>query len=288
MSIATEITRLNNAKASIKSAIEAKGVEVPQDAKIDIYADYIAQILQGGGTEYEPICFTSLEDGNTFQLNKEIAISVDDKQTWQTLAANTPSPAINAGEKIYFKAAENAIPFIGQTNYKFTTTKTCNVSGHPYSLYAKFSMYIFKELFRGTKIVDASGLDLSENVTTPSCYQNMFRECTSLVSAPELPSTKLAESCYSYMFSGCTSLVSTPELPATTLKEYSYEYMFNGCSNLNYIKALFTLYPSTNSTWYWVYGVAETGTFVKNSAATWTEEGVSGVPTGWTVVKDNA
>ena len=44
MSIATEITRLNNAKAAIKSAIEAKGVEVPQDAKIDIYADYIAQI----------------------------------------------------------------------------------------------------------------------------------------------------------------------------------------------------------------------------------------------------
>ena len=121
MSIATEITRLNNAKASIKSAIEAKGVEVPQDAKIDIYADYIAQIPQGGGTEYEPICFTSLEDGNTFKLNRKISISVDGKKTWQTLAANTNSPVINTGEKIYFKATENASPFSGTTSnyYQF-------------------------------------------------------------------------------------------------------------------------------------------------------------------------
>ena len=60
-------------------------------------------------------------------------------------------------------------------------------------------------------------------------------------------------------------------------------YMFNGCSNLNYIKAMFTTTPSTSYCNTWVGGVAATGTFVKNSAATWTGTGTSKVPTGWTV-----
>ena len=284
MSIATEITRLNNAKASIKSAIEAKGVEVPQDAKIDIYADYIAQIPQGGGTEYEPICFTSLEDGNTFKLNKEIAISVDGKQTWQTLAANTPSPAINAGEKIYFKATENASPFSGTTSnyYKFSTEKTCNVSGHPYSLYAKFSSYFFGNLFSDTNVVDASGLTL-EDVVSHSCYYNMFYKCTSLVTAPELPATTLSDYCYASMFYGCTSLTSAPTLPATTLISGCYTEMFSGCTNLNYIKCLATNISASGCTTSWVTNVASTGTFVKNPNMSSWPTGTSGIPTGWTV-----
>lgn len=48
MSIASEITRLQGAKADIKSAIEAKGVTVPSSAKLDTYDDYIAQITVGG------------------------------------------------------------------------------------------------------------------------------------------------------------------------------------------------------------------------------------------------
>ena len=368
MSIATEITRLNNAKAAIKSAIESKGVTVPQDAKIDLYADYIAQIPQEGSTEYEPICFTSLEDGNTFSLNKKISISVDDKQTWQILAANTPSPVINTGEKIYFKATENALPFSGTTTnyYKFSTAKTCNASGHPYSLYAKGSFYFFPNLFKETKVVDVSGLDLSQDILTSNCYQCMFQSCTSLTVPPELPATTLAYYCYGYMFSGCTSLVTAPELPATTLKEHCYTYMFYGCKSLvtvpelpattldsscynnmfggctylvtapelpattlavscysnmfngctslvtapelpatklakncyssmfygckslNYIKALFTTTPSSDYTNQWVSGVASTGTFVKNRAATWTTTGNYAVPTGWTVVKVDA
>lgn len=47
MSIASEITRLQGAKADIKSAIEAKGVTVPSSAKLDTYDDYIAQITSG-------------------------------------------------------------------------------------------------------------------------------------------------------------------------------------------------------------------------------------------------
>ncbi len=44
MSVSSQITRLNNAKAAIKAAIAAKGVTVPANASIDEMAEYIAQI----------------------------------------------------------------------------------------------------------------------------------------------------------------------------------------------------------------------------------------------------
>ena len=61
---------------------------------------------------------------------------------------------------------------------------------------------------------------------------DMFYGCTSLVQAPALPATTLAESCYSNMFSGCTALTQAPALPATTLAEYCYSAMFRGCTAL--------------------------------------------------------
>ena len=59
--------------------------------------------------------------------------------------------------------------------------------------------------------------------------------------------------------------------------------MFLGCTSLNYIKAMFTTTPSTTYTANWVNGVSATGTFVKNSAASWTTTGNNGIPNGWTV-----
>lgn len=47
MSIASEISRLQTAKADIKTAIEAKGVTVPSNAKLDDYDTYVSQISGG-------------------------------------------------------------------------------------------------------------------------------------------------------------------------------------------------------------------------------------------------
>jgi hypothetical protein len=115
-----------------------------------------------------------------------------------------------------------------------------------------------------------------------ACYDGMFQGCTSLVTAPEiLPATRLYNNCYSLMFNGCTSLVKAPELPATSWFESGcYDSMFYNCSSLNYIKMLAGS-VSTRIFSDWVYGVSPTGTFVKNSAATWDESKV--IPEGWTV-----
>ena len=49
MSIASELTRLQNAKNSISNAIQNKGVTVPSGTKLDGMAALIGQIEAGGG-----------------------------------------------------------------------------------------------------------------------------------------------------------------------------------------------------------------------------------------------
>lgn len=50
MTIASEIERLQNAKAAIKTAIEGKGVTVPSNTLLDGYATLVDNIQTGGGT----------------------------------------------------------------------------------------------------------------------------------------------------------------------------------------------------------------------------------------------
>ena len=59
--------------------------------------------------------------------------------------------------------------------------------------------------------------------------------------------------------------------------------MFSNCTNLNYIKMMATDINASNCLVSWVFGVSSTGTFVKNSAATWDVTGTNGIPEGWTV-----
>ena len=144
------------------------------------------------------------------------------------------------------------------------------------------AQYCYYNMFHGcTSLTTAP--ELPATTLAGSCYRYMFYGCTNLTAAPELPVTTLAEDCYRQMFSGCTSLTTAPELPATTLAERCYSQMFDNCPNLNYIKAMFTTVPSTTYTQRWVNGVASSGTFVKNAAATWKVKGANGIPTGWTV-----
>ena len=62
MSIQTELTRITNAKAAIKTAIEGKGVTVPSDTLLDGMASLIESIEAGGGAT-EPY-IEEVIDGN--------------------------------------------------------------------------------------------------------------------------------------------------------------------------------------------------------------------------------
>lgn len=52
------------------------------------------------------------------------------------------------------------------------------------------------------------------------CYSEMFYNCTSLTTVPELPATTLAKNCYYFMFSDCKAI----KLSATKTGEYQTPY----------------------------------------------------------------
>lgn len=88
MSIATEITRIQQAKADIKTAIEAKGVTVPSSATIDTYDDYVSQISGGGGVEptyrWANSGETYCDNNGDIQQLQVRELSVDSGTTWYT------------------------------------------------------------------------------------------------------------------------------------------------------------------------------------------------------------
>lgn len=140
--------------------------------------------------------------------------------------------------------------------------------------------YCYESAFKNCRGLTATPI-LPATIMRRSCYSSMFNGCSSLVSVTPLPSTSLAISCYDFMLSG-TAITSAPVLPSTTLEQTCYRGLFQDCRSLRYIKAMFTT-PVGANTMNWVLRVASTGTFVKNSAATWESIGISGVPSGWTI-----
>ena len=89
------------------------------------------------------------------------------------------------------------------------------------------------------------------------CYYYMFRDCTSLTTAPSLPATTLALSCYISMFYGCTSI----KLAISKSREYDKEYRIpksgNGVTATSALNNMFTRTggtftgtPSINTTYY--------------------------------------
>ena len=311
---------------------------------VDLNEVHFEKYVRDYSKEY--LTFKAVED-TTFKFTKSgLSYSLDNGDTWTSLAANTATPTVNAGNEILFKGTMRPSSSYQYGIGTFSSTGKFNASGNIMSLLFGNNFFgqtdltgknwTFYQLFyNNTRLVDASNLMLPATTlagdcyrymfqncasltaapelpattlagncymsmfmectsltTAPElpattlasyCYYGMFRTCTSLTTAPELPATILADSCYSNMFTGCTSLTTAPELPATTLDNSCYTYMFNDCSNLNYIKAMFTITPSTTYTSNWVKGVSSSGTFVKNSAATWNVTGDNGIPSGWTI-----
>ena len=214
-----------------------------------------------------------------------------DNSNWRAATPST-SISVNSGEKVYFRTSGITPSQSSGIGQFFISNGNCKIGGNIMSMvYGKdfigqttIGDYQFCGIFKDcSNIIDASQLVLpSDNLQTES-YGSMFENCTSLASAPKLPAMVLGMFCYNNMFSGCSSLVIAPELPAISLKEYCYNNMFSGCSALSYVKAMFTTNPKDKYTSNWLSGVAPTGTFVKNSAATWNVTGVNGIPEGWTV-----
>ena len=93
--------------------------------------------------------------------------------------------------------------------------------------------------------------------------------------------------CFYNLFNGCTSLTTAPALPATTLARYCYFYMFYACTRLNYVKIYATNISAESCLYYWLRNVPANGTIhIAEGMSSVYPSGVSGIPSGWTVVED--
>ena len=146
----------------------------------------------------------------------------------------------------------------------------------------------FCYLFRGCTSL-TSAPELPATKLAYECYFGMFYGCASLTAAPELKATTLADNCYSSMFQGCTSLTAAPELKATTLADYCYSIMFYGCTKLSTVTMLAPsdqISKASNCCYKWLYnaGTDETVTSrtlkVQDAAAYTALEGY--LPDIWT------
>ncbi len=150
--------------------------------------------------------------------------------------------ALSDGEKVYLRAQNTnnlfSVNFANYIQFVFTGSGTIEASGNIMSLLDKTlgsteipcdrCFYrLFKKCTALTRAPNLPAVSL-----TAGCYQEMFNGCTSLANAPALPAEILADWCYQDMFFGCTSLVNAPELSATTLADSCYSFMFDGCTSL--------------------------------------------------------
>ena len=72
---------------------------------------------------------------------------------------------------------------------------------------------ILRQLFyQQTALRSAENLRFEAMSNSENCYQAMFSGCSNLLSAPELPATKLGYAPYRSMFNGCTSLIKAPSI----------------------------------------------------------------------------
>ena len=222
--------------------------------------------------------------------------------------------------KVYVRGVNNARFATNNTNntFTFSTDAYVYVSGIAEALLngenevLQYSIsYTFRCLFKDqTALREAHRLRFEAMKNSEACYDSMFEHCINLLSAPELPATKLGYAPYGGMFKKCTSLIKGPSiLPATTITSWAYCYMFYGCTSLVNAPELLaeTLATScyynmfynctslktircrakvtaSSATVYWLYGASSSGTFYGHSEYGWSS-GVSGIPSGWEFVE---
>ena len=164
-----------------------------------------------------------------------------DTTTWSTWNGTAIS---SVGGKLYLRGTGNTV-ITGSSRKKFIFTgtnalkiacegnienlldyETVSAGGHP-----AMAESCYNNMFRNCKLLTTAP-ELPATTLVEGCYKYMFGGCASLTTAPVLPATTLAESCYNGMFYDCTSLTTAPELPATTLANFCYDSMFYGCTSL--------------------------------------------------------
>ena len=199
----------------------------------------------------KPLTFRATQNGSTVKLTKygspsgSFQTSRDGGNTWENYTTGT-AITLNTGDEVSFRAKSDRTSPQDSQNYFYFYMKGKIEAWHnvmsmyrtsDFATYESVGEWAFNDMFKDCKsLVKAPALPAT--TLSVSCYWGMFTGCTSLTEAPELPATTLADYCYASLFYGCTSLTKAPALSATTLASYCYASMFRGCTSLAKAPAL--------------------------------------------------
>ena len=198
-------------------------------------------------TRRDPILkFTAVQANSTIKLNRVgtattlanavLQYSTNNGETCNDYTLGNTITLDNVVNSVKFKGTNATLGTNSSNYHKFVMTGKIKASGDITSLFNEvggdFAMpsYGCTCMFIGCASLIAAP-ELPATTLAQYCYQNMFNG-TSLTTAPELPAMTLASTCYMNMFYGCTLLTTAPKLPAMTLAKHCYNGMFCGCTSL--------------------------------------------------------
>lgn len=232
------------------------GTQVEYDAIVTKDPDVIYNIITP-----EQISYFCVEDisgsSNTLSIlgHSATAPAIEvfkstDGTNWSSMGTTSTTAitaTIPANGKLYLKATATNWSNNRDDRYNsFSTTGNANIGGYLSSLFVGDNFESdnttkgrMQCLCQGwTTLISAGDLIMPVDVTDYS-FENMFKGCTNLTTAPALPATTMKGACYEDMFNGCASLTTIqPTLPATTLANHCYSGMFQDCSALTTAPAL--------------------------------------------------
>ena len=210
MTIASEITRLNNAKAAIKQSLANKGVEVSDSALLDEYPALIDSIevgSEGGSDPYYEYYFNIKTKNNTnydglfsYYTGTELDVSKLDTSNVTNMQS-------------MFNGCTN-LTSLDVSN--FNTNKVQDMS------------WMFNRCEKLTE------LDISSfNLNNIGDMNNMFNSCTNLSTITLTSYRPWNAENVSYLFSGCSSLTQINNINSWMLETVTdFSNMFSGCSSL--------------------------------------------------------
>lgn len=268
MSIASEITRLQTAKADIKTAIEAKGVTVPANAKLDDYDTYVASIPTGGTSKLPQIIDRTVTTLTAADLVGVTTIGQYAFIGCSSLSSVTLPTTVTRIEQHAFESVPISsidltnITYLGNDTFKGCTNLTSitwplNMTELPNACFENtgfttlnipgnietIGWYCFRRNPRLTSVIFNEGLKVTEwssfeacngltTITFPNGFEKFghstFYNCTGITSI-SLPSS--VKEIVAQACYGCTSL-TTINIPTNASLIKLEDQVFMNCTSL--------------------------------------------------------
>lgn len=221
MSIATEISRLQTAKANIKTSLENKGAIVPTETKLDNYPSIIDNLPSGGGRDWSEIGYSSepelIQDG--FGYAKTI------KDNWNSSVTSLARKFNGDKNLIYMPLVDTSNATMIHRMFTDCTSLVQVPLLDTSNATMAFSMFNHCSALRSVPLLDFS------NATS---FNSMFSNCVALKSIPAFNTGSVTD--FNSAFINCKSLESIPAL--NTSNATNVPGFFAECSSLKTIEEL--------------------------------------------------